>query len=234
MARMVSGKALVKVKNEVKLENTLPARVDISTMRRLPWVDFDTILDNTESAQREQVILDILQNNMPSSGDDMYYIYNKQTNTFSIEVDENSDELQDFVEGILTIDARLRVQDLPSDKRKNLIRKRQMKLKELIAHYRANALADVLSKRLSEVERPELEEKIIEIQNRLNKDNDDYYYVFNEDTQEFELRLEQDLQLIHDIVAAILKLSDKTENTNTPAVDRRGMSSLRQKFLRHL
>ena len=59
MARMVSRKALVKVKNEVKLENTLPARVDISTMRRLPWVDFDTILDNTESAQREQVILDI-------------------------------------------------------------------------------------------------------------------------------------------------------------------------------
>ena len=75
MARMVSSKALVKVKNEVKLENTLPARVDISTMRRLPWVDFDTISDNTESAQRAQVILDILQNNMPSSGDDMYYIY---------------------------------------------------------------------------------------------------------------------------------------------------------------
>ena len=55
----------------------------------------------------------------------MYYIYHEeQTNTFSIEVDENSDELQDFVEGILTIDARLRVQDLSPEERKSLIRKR--------------------------------------------------------------------------------------------------------------
>ena len=71
--------------------------------------------------------------------------------------------MQDFVEGILTIDARLRVQDLSPEERKNLIRKRQMKLKELRGHYRANAPADVLSKRLSEGERLELEEKIIEI-----------------------------------------------------------------------
>ena len=32
------------------------------------------------------------------SGDDIYYIYHDQkTNTFSIEVDENSDEIQDFI-----------------------------------------------------------------------------------------------------------------------------------------
>ena len=49
-----------------------PASVDISTMRQMPWVDFATILDNTEVHLREQVILDILQNNLPRySGDDL-------------------------------------------------------------------------------------------------------------------------------------------------------------------
>ena len=77
--------------------------------------------------------------------------------------------MQDFVEGILKIDARLRVQDLSPEERKNLIRKRQMKLKELRGLYRGSTYrghyipADVLSKRLSEGERLELEEKIIEI-----------------------------------------------------------------------
>ena len=77
------------------------ANVDISTMQRLPWVDFKTILDNTESSRREQVMLDILQSNMPSSGDDIYYIdHDPETNTFSIKIDESSDEIQDCIEGI--------------------------------------------------------------------------------------------------------------------------------------
>ena len=82
-----------------KKEHEIPANVDISTIERLPWVDFKTILDNTDLNKRTQVILDILQNNMPVSGDDICYIYHDQiTNTFSIEVDENLDEIQDFIE----------------------------------------------------------------------------------------------------------------------------------------
>ena len=126
LAKIVSSRALVKVKDEIvkkENENNMPASVDISTIRRLPWVDFNTILENTESAQRQQVILDILQNNMPSSGDDIYYIYHDtQTNTFSIEVDESSNEIQDFIEDILIIDVQLRVKDL-SDKERDLLKK---------------------------------------------------------------------------------------------------------------
>ena len=75
LARIVGSKnndtALVKSKPEWEMSAT----VDISTIRRLPWVDFDTILDNTDADRRQQVILDLLQNNMPDSAADIYYIY---------------------------------------------------------------------------------------------------------------------------------------------------------------
>ena len=142
----------------------MPASVDISTIRPLPWIDFNTVLENTESAQREQVILDILQNNMPSSGDDIYYIYHDtQTNTFSIEVDESSYEIQDFIEGILIIDAQLKVQDLSDKERKTLTKNKKMKINELRFTYGAKEAADILDKKLSERERLDLEEKINEI-----------------------------------------------------------------------
>ena len=38
---------------------------DAETMQRMPWVDFNVVLDNTEKHNREQVIFDILQANMP-------------------------------------------------------------------------------------------------------------------------------------------------------------------------
>ena len=80
----------------------MPATVDISTIRRLPWVDFSTILDNTNADRRQQVILDLLQNNMADSADDIYYIYHDaKTNTYSTEVDENSEEVQNFIGSIL-------------------------------------------------------------------------------------------------------------------------------------
>ena len=157
---------------------------------------------------------------MPSSEDDIYYIdHDAQTNTFSIKVDESSDEIQDFIEGILVIDAQLKVQDLSDKERKMLLRKRKLKIQKLRSAYSAKEAADVLDKKLSEQEKAELEERIIEIQNNLNQGNDEYYYFFNEDTQEFELRLEEDVQLIYDIVAIVLKLTDKIENINTPQTE---------------
>ena len=36
----------------LKTEDEIPARVDISTIERLPWVDFNTILDNTKYKKR--------------------------------------------------------------------------------------------------------------------------------------------------------------------------------------
>ena len=133
-----------------KKEREIPANVDISTIDRLTWVDFKTTLDYTDLNKRTQVILDILQSNMPASGDDVYYIYHDQrTNTFSIEVDENSDEMQDFIESILVIDARLKIEDL-SEKDRNYLKKvRKSMLQVLRKQYEAHALAEVLDNKLT-------------------------------------------------------------------------------------
>ena len=88
------------------------ATVDVHTIRRLPWVDFSVILRETDAERREQVIMDILQQNLPESND-VYYIYHDQeSNTFSIEVDETADVVQDLIEEIYVIDAQLQVRDL--------------------------------------------------------------------------------------------------------------------------
>ena len=95
--------------------------VDVNTMRMLPWIDFNTIIRETEVDKGTQVILNLLQNNLPDSAEDIYYIYHdEETNNFSIEVDEKSEEIQDFVESILVIDAKLRNEDLSDTKRKEL------------------------------------------------------------------------------------------------------------------
>ena len=57
---------------------------------------------------------------------------------------------------------------------------------------------------------------------------------FNENTQEFELRLEEDVQLIHDIVAIVLKLTDKIKNINTPQTEMLESMIVKEKFLRYL
>ena len=143
-----------------KKEYEIPANVDISTIERLPWVDFKTILHNTDLNKITQVILDILQNNMPVSGDDIYYIYHDQkTNTFSIEVDENSDEIQDFIESILVIDARLKIADLSEKDRTYLKKLSKSKLQVLRKQYKAHPLAEVLDNKLTEKEKLFAEKK---------------------------------------------------------------------------
>ena len=119
-------------------------------MRRLPWIDFDSIIDNTESSSRQQVIFDLLQNNLPDSADNIYYIYHDEnTNTFSIEVDESSEEIQNFIGSIMPIDARLEVEDLSDKERQTLIRKQKMKIKELEKTYGAKTAANLLEKRMT-------------------------------------------------------------------------------------
>ena len=61
------------------------ASIDAETMQRLPWVDFNVVLDNTDKPNREQVLLDILQANMSNLGEDLYFIeHDPETNVFSI------------------------------------------------------------------------------------------------------------------------------------------------------
>ena len=116
--------------------------VDSETMQRIPWVDFDLVLQNKDKHEREQVIFDILQANMPNLGDDLYYVYqDAETNVFSIQKDELADEITDFVEGIRVLDAKLRLQDLSPKERNVLLRKRGLKIKELRKTYKAHTLA---------------------------------------------------------------------------------------------
>ena len=218
-----------------KKERKIPANVDISTIERLPWVDFKTILDNTDLNKRTQVILDILQSNMPASGDDIYYIYHDQrTNIFSIEVDENSDEVQDFIESILVIDARLKIGDLSEKDRTYLKKLRKSKLQVLRKQYKAHALAEVLDNKLTEEEKLLAEKKIIEIQQKLNRDSDEFYYVFNAETDEYELRKDHSgSQIIHKTVAAILKLDEKYKNTQTKS-ERKKITKIKNAFIEYL
>ena len=221
LARIVGSKnndtALVKSKPEWEMSAT----VDISTIRRLPWVDFDTILDNTDADRRQQVILDLLQNNMPDSVADIYYIYHDaKTNTYSTEVDENTEEVQNFIGSILLINARLDVEDLTDKERQTLVRKRKMKIKELKTTYGAHEATEILKSKLSETEKQHVEDEIVRIQGNLNQDRDNYYHIFNEETDKFELRFDQDVKLIQQIVSAILKLDDKIELDRNSASDR--------------
>ena len=130
------------------------ATVDAETMQRMPWVDFNVVLDNTEKYNREQVIFDILQANMPNSGDDIYYVYqDPETNVFSIKTDEVAEEIQDFVENIRIIDAKLALEALSKKERNYLLKVRSIKIKELRKTYGATVLADLLDNKLSEREK---------------------------------------------------------------------------------
>ena len=96
------------------------ATVDIHTMHKMPWVDFSIVLRENNAERREQAIMELIQNNMPDNND-QYYIYpDQETNTFSVELDENAEEVQDFIENIRVIDAKLKIGHLSIKERKRL------------------------------------------------------------------------------------------------------------------
>ena len=72
------------------------------------------------------------------------------------------------------------------------------------------------------------------MQNKLNLESDKYYFDFNEDTQEYELRLIENDELMHDLVAIVLKLTNKIENLNTSQTERLESMIAKKKFLRYL
>ena len=201
--------------------------VDSETMRIMPWIDFDVILQNIDKNERERVILDLLQANMPNMGEDLYYIdHDPVTNVFSIKKDILADEITDFVESIRVIDAKLRLQTLTRQERNNLLRTRRLKISELRKTYKAHTLADVLDNRLSETEKQILEDEAVELLKELNKEEDLYYYRFNNDTQEIEIMLEEKPNLrINAIVFAALQLKKVMKDPAT--------SNSRKKFLKN-
>ena len=201
------------------------ATVDSETLRMMPWIDFDVIMQNIDKNERERVIFDLLQANMPNIGEDLYYIdHDPTTNVFSIKKDILADEITDFTESIRVIDAKLRLETLTRQERNNLLRKRRLKISELRKTYEAHNLADVLDNRLSETEKQILEDKAVKLLTELNKEEDLYYYRFNNDTQEFEILLEDRDLRINAIVFAALQLKKVIKD---PAI-----SNSRRQFLK--
>ena len=75
---------------------------------------------------------------------------------------------------------------------------------------------------------------MIQMQNKLNLESDKYYVDFNEDTQEYELRLIEEDQLMHDIVAIVLKLTNKIKDVNTSQTESLESMIGKEKLLRYL
>ena len=149
----------VKPKIRIKPEpGNMPA-VDANTMRRMPWVNFNEILRETEAEKREQVIFDILQKNLPESNDTYYVYHDQETNTFSIEVEEAAEDVQNLIESVYIIDAKLETQDLSDKERSQLKRTRKMKLKELDKMYGATTIARILGDKLTDEQKKEAEKK---------------------------------------------------------------------------
>ena len=201
------------------------ATVDSETLRMMPWIDFDVIMQNIDKNERERVIFDLLQANMPNISEDLYCIdHNPTTNVFSIKKDILADEITDFTESIRVIDAKLRLETLTRQERNNLLRKRRLKISELRKTYKAHTLADVLDNRLSETEKQILEDEAVKLLTELNKEEDLYYYRFNDDTQEFEILLEDRDLRINAIVFAAIQLKKVIKDPAT--------SNSRRQFLK--
>ena len=128
-ARIVRGKIdLIKTNlpEEVRIKSEWSGvpTVDINTMKRMPWIDFNHILDNMDIDAREQVIFDILQNNMPDDNNRYYIYHDTSTNTFSlVEESPDAEEIDNLATQILIINAKPRVKDLTAKERSMLIKK---------------------------------------------------------------------------------------------------------------
>ena len=85
-----------------------------------------------------------------------------------------ADDLKDFVESIRVIDARLTLEILNKKERDYLLKAKEFKIGELRKICKANTLADLLENKLSQSEKNELEEEVIEKLKELNKDGDRY------------------------------------------------------------
>ena len=110
---------------------------------------------------------------------------------------------------------------------------RSLKIKELKKTYGANVLTDVLDNKLSESEKNELEDQVIEILKELNQDEDRYYFEFNEETQEFEILLDSEVR-INAIVFAVMQIDKVTTDVNTTHTRKLELLTEKDKLLDYL
>ena len=204
-------------------------------MRKMPWVDFSIVLREDDAERREEAIMKLLQNNIPDD-DDLYYIYHDQeTNTFSVEVDEDAEEVRDLIEGVYVIDAQLKFENYSARERKELKNKRKRIIEILKNHYGDKTLSRVLSDKMMPEKRRELEEQIFTLQQDLNQDQDQWFYRYNKQTEELELTREDDqaADIAHRITATIIRTNNKI-NSSTSRSEKRGLYKVKEAIITYL
>ena len=211
------------------------ATVDINTMCKMPWVDFSIVLRENDAERREQAIMKLLQNNMPDNNDQCYIYHDQETNTFSAELDENAEEVQDIIEDIRVIDAKLNVEYLSVKERKRLKNEKKRLLKFLNDYYGIKTLSRVMANKRDPKEQKELENGVIEIENELNSAGDNWYHNYNKDIEESEINKEshQAADISHRITAAILR-TDEQLAAETSAQKIRGLKKVKKYLLLYL
>ena len=199
-------------------------------MRKMPWIDFNIILTENDPEKREQVIMDLLQNNMPHDNDQYYIYHDQETNTFSIELDEDADEIRARV-----IDARLKIEYMTAKERKNLKTQKKKLLKFLEEYYGLKTLPRVMADKKTSQEIIDLENEVVEVESELNSAGDNFFHIYNPETQEYEIRKDnpQASAVAQKITDAILRTDDRLR-TATSAQQIRGLRKVRKSLILYL
>ena len=211
------------------------ATVDIHTMRKMPWIGFNIILTENDPEKREQVIMDLLQNNMPHDNDQYYIYHDQETNTFSVELDEDADEIRDLVERARVIDAKLKIEYMSAKERKNLKNQKKKLLKFMEEYYGLKTLRRVMADKKTSQEIIDLEDDVVEVENQLNSAGDKFFHIYNPETQEYEIRKDnpQASAVAQKITDAILRTDDRLR-TATSAQQIRGLRKVRKSLILYL
>ena len=211
------------------------ATVDIHTMKKMPWIDFNIILTESDPEKREQVIIDLLQNNMPHDNDQYYIYHDQESNTFSVELDEDADEIRDLVERARVIDARLKIEYMTAKERKNLKTQKKKLLTFLEEYYGLKTPPRVMADKKTNQEIIDLEDDVIEVEKQLNSAGDNFFHIYNPETQEYEIRKDnpQASAIAQKITDAILRTDDRLR-TATSEQQIRGLRKVRKSLILYL
>ena len=211
------------------------ATVDIHTMRKMPWVDFSIILTENDAERREQVIMDLLQNNMPHDNDQYYIYHDQESNTFSVELDEDADEIRDLVVRARVIDARLKIEYMTAKERKDLKKQKKKLLKFMEEYYGMKTLPSVMADKKTSKDISELENEVINLEQELNSAGDEWFHTYNQETEECEINRDdtQASDIARKITDAILRTEDQLKTT-TSAQQIRGLKKVKASLILYL
>ena len=95
-------------------------------------------------------------------------------------------------------------------------------------------MSRILSNKMTPEKKREAKEKIFQLQQELNQGEDEYFYKYNEDTEEFELGQEDAAaDIARRITAAILRTDDRIESS-TSRSEKRQLYKIKEALITYL